>query len=84
MDRASNFFLMIDNFFDIMNSKFPEPPSHKPMKTAFGLEKFYKGQQSVLNSVKKEILELTVIRKKSMMPFPKSNTSIYKLPYGIT
>ena len=55
-----------------MNSKFPEPPSSKPLKAAFGLEKYYADQIAVLNSVKNEISELRVIGKKSSMPFQKA------------
>ena len=50
---ASNFFLLIDNFFDIMNSKYPQLPSNKPLKAGFGTEKYYNDQRNVLNFVKK-------------------------------
>lgn len=69
--RVSDFFLMVDNFFDLMNSKVPEPLSDKPLKAAFGKEKFYSDQKDLLNKVKKEISEMRVIGKKTMLPFQK-------------
>ena len=39
--KAASFFSMIDNLFDIMNNSVPIPSSNKPLKAAFGGQKYY-------------------------------------------
>lgn len=52
-DRAANLFLIVDSFFDKMNTKFPEPPNSKTLKAAFELEKNYNDQMTFLKCIQK-------------------------------
>jgi len=70
-ERASEFFLLIDKFSDIVSSKVPLSCSDKPLKSGFGIEKYHSEQTAILNLMKKEIFELGVIGKKSLLPFRK-------------
>ncbi|KFM70956.1 Transposable element P transposase, partial [Stegodyphus mimosarum] len=69
--KASDFFELIDSFFDIMNSTKPYPPSDKILKAAFGLNEHHEKQIQVLELMKKVIGGLRVQGKSNMLPFQK-------------
>lgn len=69
--RAAEFFELVDSFFDIMNSSKLHPPSNKPLRAGYGLEKYFSYQEKILRNIEREIDGMRIQGKKSLLPFQK-------------
>ncbi|GBM24082.1 hypothetical protein AVEN_38281-1 [Araneus ventricosus] len=66
--RVTEFFELVDSFFDIMNSSKLHPPSNKPLQAGYGLEKYFSQQEQILQNMKEEMNGIRVQGKKRPWP----------------